>query len=673
METEAEGELELETSSGVTEKPEDSSEAKGDEVESDNGSDASYKPEEETESEAEDSPDRLSEAARKRKDTFSNRLLGIAESSDGAPKAKKKKISKKLRQQYGQESEYDEQALEKAQKELDSLAEDRVDAEQTDENPSDEQASSDKENKDRSFTLSGNAAVSPIFTKVLKPHQFEGVSFLWNHLTRDQGCILADYMGLGKTLQVICTLHTYLKHKGKKNPVLILAPASVVNNWKQEMLKWFDTKTAQGRKEHQLLNVRVMDSKSAITMTERLEVLQKWGQKGGILVMGYEMFRGLATIPSHFLENSIYTEAQELILSTPSIVVADEGHRLRKAKSQLVKAASQLVTRKRIVLTGYPLQNHLLEYYTMVNFCRPESLGTSAEFNVRFVVPINNGQASDSIESDVVYARQRTYVLNQLLKPIVLRRDSSLLAKELPPKYEWLLRCRQTPIQGQLYRAFVRERIRDAEASNGSANGGIIAAYHHSLSIVNHPDILYNNLQGFEVEKSGKQTFYEFGITLYFQNQRIGLRLLPIDAIKDEMHANVQQLVVVVGVNRGEFQHEHGKLRKFDVVCEVEGVECNSLNQVANLITQVRLSSSVVSLKIRRFHSSTAEYEHIKTFVGIEEAGGENAPASLPTTSSGGAEASSSTNTSTNQDVKKEGDEDDIEILNEFHASKPDG
>ena len=671
--TRAEEDAAFETSSGSTDKADPDVESDLKDGASDQGSNASYKPEEEedTESERDEAPEKLSGATRKRKESFSKRLLGIVSEADNAPKQKKKKISKKLRKQYGHEREYDDAALKKAKKELDSFAEEKVAEVATSAGGSEDGSSGEKENRRNRFVLSGNTVVSPFFSKVLKPHQFEGVSFLWNHLTRNQGCILADYMGLGKTLQVICTLHTYLKNKGKTNSILVLAPASVVNNWKQELLKWFDTDTAEGRAEHKLLNVQVMDSKSAITMKERLGMLKDWGKKGGILVMGYELFRGLATIPGKSFQDSIYSEAKNLILGAPSVVVADEGHRLRKSKSQLVVAANQFMTRRRIVLTGYPLQNHLLEYYTMVNFCRPDYLGKAAEFNVRFVVPINNGQASDSIESDVVYARQRTYVLNELLKPVVLRRDSSLLAKELPPKYEWLLRCRQTPIQGQLYRAFVRERIRDAEESNGSANGGIIAAYHHSLSIVNHPDILYNNLQELEVENSGKKTFHEFNITLHFQEGRIGLRLLPVDSIKDELHANISQLVVIVGVNRGEYQAEHGKLRKYDVICEVEGVTCRNLQEVANTIQQVRQASPLVSMKIRRFHSSAPEFEHLKTFVEIEEAGNSGAAHPMPAAPDS-AEASPSVGASVSV-MKKEDEEEDIEILNEFYSSTPDG
>lgn len=78
---------------------------------------------------------------------------------------------------------------------------------------------------------------------ILKPHQRAGIQFLWNHLSAEtqstQGCILADYMGLGKTLQVLCTLDRLFRKWSTFPRVLILAPTSVVNNWKLEIEKWF--------------------------------------------------------------------------------------------------------------------------------------------------------------------------------------------------------------------------------------------------------------------------------------------------------------------------------------------------------------------------------------------------------------------------------------------------
>lgn len=83
------------------------------------------------------------------------------------------------------------------------------------------------------------------------------------------------------------------------------------------------------------------------------------------------------------------------------LVVCDEGHMLKSEKTNLSKSVYQVETRRRVVLTGTPLQNNLVEYHCMVSFVKPNLLGTLAEFKNRFVNPINNGQHKDSTEADV--------------------------------------------------------------------------------------------------------------------------------------------------------------------------------------------------------------------------------------------------------------------------------
>lgn len=116
----------------------------------------------------------------------------------------------------------------------------------------------------------------------------------------------------------------------------------------------------------------------------------------------------------------------------------DEGHRIKNAVAGLTKALATIRTHRRIVLTGYPLQNNLMEYYHMVNFVRPHFLGSvgmridavsclefnvcaAGEFRNMFVNPISNGQHADSTMEDIRRMRYRVHVLRRMLTPFVQR------------------------------------------------------------------------------------------------------------------------------------------------------------------------------------------------------------------------------------------------------------
>lgn len=157
-------------------------------------------------------------------------------------------------------------------------------------------------------------------------------------------------------------------------------------------------------------------------------------------------------------------------------------------------ALKQLKTKRRIVLTGYPLQNNLLEYWCMVDFVRPNYLGNKTEFSNMFERPIQNGQCIDSTPQDCKLMRYRAHVLHSLLKGFVQRRSHTVLQKCLPDKTEFVLLIRLTPFQRKLYTVFMDEVVRSKKVPNP------LKAFAVCCKIWNHPDVLYNFLKKRELD-----------------------------------------------------------------------------------------------------------------------------------------------------------------------------
>ncbi|XP_077387907.1 transcriptional regulator ATRX [Festucalex cinctus] len=292
----------------------------------------------------------------------------------------------------------------------------------------------------------------------LKPHQVDGVQFMWDcccesvkkiEKSPGSGCILAHCMGLGKTLQVVAFLHTLLLcEKLDFSTALVVCPLNTVLNWVNEFEKW-----QEGMKDDESLEVTEL-----VTVKrpqERAVALQQWQDMGGIMIMGYEMYRNLTQGRNTKSKKLKETFQKTLVDPGPDMVICDEGHILKNEASAVSRAMNSIRTRRRIVLTGTPLQNNLIEYHCMVNFIKENLLGSVKEFRNRFINPIQNGQCADSTMQDVRIMKKRAHILYEMLAGCVQRKDYTALTKFLPPKHEYVLSIRVTPIQCKLYRYYL--------------------------------------------------------------------------------------------------------------------------------------------------------------------------------------------------------------------------
>ncbi|XP_030583540.1 helicase ARIP4-like [Archocentrus centrarchus] len=371
--------------------------------------------------------------------------------------------------------------------------------------------------------------LAPLLARVVKPHQIGGIRFLYDNLIESLerykissgfGCVLAHSMGLGKTVQVISFIDILLRNT-EAHTVLAIVPVNTLQNWLTEFNLWLPSQEALSPDTHPTIvtgrtfKVHILNDEHKTTLA-RAKVVEDWSRDGGVLLMGYEMYRLLSMKKSFVMGKKRKSKKpagpiiidldeedrqQELMKNIekaiarpgPDVVICDEGHRIKNYHASTSQALKNIRSRRRVVLTGYPLQNNLIEYWCMVDFVRPDFLGTRQEFSNMFERPILNGQCVDSTPQDVRLMRYRSHVLHSLLEGFVQRRGHDVLRDQVPIKEEHVILVRLSPVQRALYTEFMK-RFREA-GNSGWLGLNPLKAFCVCCKIWNHPDVLYEALQ----------------------------------------------------------------------------------------------------------------------------------------------------------------------------------
>ncbi|KAG7158745.1 Transcriptional regulator ATRX-like 1, partial [Homarus americanus] len=340
-------------------------------------------------------------------------------------------------------------------------------------------------------TKSELVSVHEKLVKFLKPHQFKGITFMWNATVESvemmnskpgSGCILAHCMGLGKTLQVIAFVHTLMTNKKTArhvSKVMVCCPVNTVYNWVSEFTNWLKGK---------MLPFDVVELASAKDLWGRAYRLDDWWREGGVCIIGYDMFRNLSNSKSKRYKGKMKEIFQRTLINPgPDLMVCDEGHILKNEKTALSIAINQINTKRRIVLTGTPLQNNLKEYHCMIQFVKPNLLGTKKEFMNRFVNPIEQGQCVDAMPRDVRRMKRRAHILHNMLEGCVQRFDYTVLKPFLPPKLEFVVSVQLSDIQRQLYQYYLDNLAQGGPKRQGS---GLFVDFGALSRVWTHPKVL---------------------------------------------------------------------------------------------------------------------------------------------------------------------------------------
>ncbi|MHA1824000.1 MAG: DEAD/DEAH box helicase [Promethearchaeota archaeon] len=291
------------------------------------------------------------------------------------------------------------------------------------------------------------------FNGTLRKYQQEALTWMGNMTQFNFGLCLADDMGLGKTIQVIAFL-CYLKEHYPKKPgsVIIVCPTSILFNWHREIKKFAPN-----------LDVMLHYGPSRIKDASGIPEILKPHK---IILTSYGTIRN----DIEFLETIDF-----------SGIIVDESQNMKNYASQQTKAINKLRGQFKICLSGTPIENRLLELWSLFNFLNLGLLGKRGEFQSKYVIPIERFQNQDAIEK-----------LRLIIAPFILRRlksDKNVI-KDLPDKNEMKIIVDLTETQVSLYKELVETTLKEINAISSDKRkkrGTVLALLVKLKQICNHP------------------------------------------------------------------------------------------------------------------------------------------------------------------------------------------
>lgn len=289
----------------------------------------------------------------------------------------------------------------------------------------------------------------------LRPYQVQGLSYL--NFLREYGFggILADEMGLGKTIQTLSFVQLMIE-RGAEGPNLIVVPTSVLPNWEREAEKF------------------VPQLKRLVIYGTRRENMFTKIDSSDLVLTTYALLR---------------RDLEELETHKFNAIFLDEAQNIKNPNTITAKSVRNIRAPLKICLSGTPIENNLFELWSLFEFLMPGFLGAQHAFQRGVVRPIKDGD-TEPLE----FLRQR-------VKPFILRRTKSEVAKDLPPKTENIYYCALADEQAELYAMLTRklkEQILSSVDEKGIAKSqiSILDALLKLRQICCHPRLLKLNMPG---------------------------------------------------------------------------------------------------------------------------------------------------------------------------------
>ena len=322
-------------------------------------------------------------------------------------------------------------------------------------------------------------------------YQKTGVQWLWELYANEVGGIVGDEMGLGKTIQIIAFLAGLQYSKKLTKPVIVVCPATVMKQWVNEFHRWWPPfrVTILHSSGSGMINLQSEISREDDMMgqmwdpnhqNEPLTASQKQAKRvlrpilehGGVLITTYSGLQSYAPL---------------LIPIDWDYAVLDEGHKIRNPNTAITIYCKELRTPNRIILSGTPMQNNLIELWSLFDFVFPMRLGTLVNFRTQFEVPIRQGGYANASNLQVQTAFKCAETLKDAISPYLLQRFKIDVAADLPRKSEQVLFCKLTKLQRDQYQRFLGGGEMDAiHAGKRQVLYGVDIL----RKISNHPDLV---------------------------------------------------------------------------------------------------------------------------------------------------------------------------------------
>ncbi|KAI1331049.1 SNF2 family N-terminal domain-containing protein [Xylariaceae sp. FL0255] len=337
-------------------------------------------------------------------------------------------------------------------------------------------------------------------------YQKTGVQWLSELYSQKVGGIVGDEMGLGKTVQIIAFIAALHYSRQLDKPVLIVAPATVLQQWVNEFHRWWPPLRVSMLHSSGtgMLNMRreneIEDEELSWDRRERPRVVNKAATRvvNRVVQHGHVLVTTYASV-------QIYGD----LLSTIDwgYAVLDEGHKIRNPNAAVTIACKELCTPHRVILSGTPIQNNLVELWSLFDFIYPMRLGTLVDFRKNIEIPIKIGGYANASHLQIMTAEKTAEALKENISSYLLQRLKVDVAADLPKKREQVLFCKLTKLQYDSYQIFLNSReMEDILKGTTQSFFGI----DRLRKICNHPDLLDHNLRARHPEtwgaanKSGK-------------------------------------------------------------------------------------------------------------------------------------------------------------------------